>query len=131
MNIAGLQRSLLWIGAAGTAVLIAVGTAKVFASGPLPLPLFFAISFVAAWMLSPYWGAFDQQRQAAETPLEALIGLAASMLVVALGAYAYLTGWVFYRGPTRMTGQGMLALIIPLLQWVILATASGLRWLNR
>ena len=82
-------------------------------------------------MLSPYWGVFHQLRRPSGTQAEAYVLLAASVLVVALGAYAYLYGWVFYTGPTRATGQGMLALIVPLYQWVIVGVAAGMRWLVR
>jgi hypothetical protein len=129
--MAGFQRFLLWAAAVGTLLLTIAGAAMgLAATGPPPIPVIFFFIVAAVWMLSPYWGALNQQRGAA-TPAEAIVVLAASVLVVALGAYAYLAGWVFYEGPTRATGQGMLALIIPLYQWVILGIAFGLRWVVR
>jgi hypothetical protein len=128
--MAGLQRFMLWVGAVGTLLLIAVGTVRTLASsGPPPLSVAFFLVVVAIWMLSPYWGVSYQQRRGPGAPAEAAVSLAALVLVVSLGAYAYLAGWVFYEGPTRTTGQGMLA--VTLYQWVILGIASGLRWAVR
>ena len=132
MTMTDVQRMLLWTGAAGTLVLILViaglGLSR---SGPPPLAVGLGAPVIALLMLSPYWGAFHQLRRPSGTQAEGYVLLAASVLVVALGAYAYLYGWVFYTGPTRATGQGMLALIVPLYQWVIVVVAAGMRWLVR
>ena len=132
MVITVVQRALLWTGAGGTLVLILVGAGTALSrSAPPPFQILLTGAGMALWMLSPYWGAFKQQRQPPRTQAEAGVRLAGLVLVVALGAYAYLSGWVFYTGPTRATGQGMLALIVPLYQWIILGIASGLRWIVR
>ena len=132
MTITDVQRTLLWTGSTGTLVLVLVIAGRGLSqSGPPPLAIALGAPVIVILMLSPYWGIFRQLRRPSGTQAEAYVLLAASVLVVALGAYAYLAGWVFYTGPTRTTGQGMLAVIVPLYQWVIVGVAAGLRWMVR
>ena len=130
MTLSRLLTWIVWIGATGTVLLIVtIMTMILTASGPPPtLPTALFVVVIVAWMLSPFWGEIRQQRQRTRTPAEGVVALIALVLMIAMGAHAYLTGWVFYNGPTRTTGQGMLAVLVPLFQWAILAGAAILQW---
>lgn len=121
--IARLERMFLWLGAAGTLLLIALILWRGGRNG-----ISAVVVGLALWMLSPYLGVLHQRRSPATTAREQAISLVIVMLIVAYGGYAYLSGWVFYRGPTRSTAQGMIAVLVPMYQWAALAIGATRRW---
>lgn len=139
ITIRGLQRTLLWIGAGITLAVVLVSTYKTGYNllrearswNSTWLKMLFACAFMAIWMLAPYLAAFRMQRKSAETRAEAGVLLVSFLLIAALGAYAYLPGFVFYTGRPSPTGQAFLVVVVPLCQGVILAITWVLRWVVR
>ena len=128
LTLARVRRVLLWLGAGGTFLLIAVLMTKLIASGGLPsLWNTTLLLMVAIFMLSPFQGVMHTRR--ADLPQsEAVVEVIALALAVAVGAYVYLADWVFYNGPTRATGQGMVAVMVPMLQWGIVGLSAIVMW---
>ena len=128
MPLARARQILLWAGGGGTFLLIAVLMTKLIASGGLrSFRNTTLLLMIAIFMLSPFRGMMHTRRADLPQP-EAVVEVIAMALVVAVGAYAYLAYWVFYNGPTRATGQGVVAVMVPILQWGIVGLSAIVMW---
>jgi len=124
-----LQTVVLLAGVGGTLVCIAFLFAR-SSAGNVTVVLR-GTAMASLWALSPYWDMRRQQRRSSPARAEQAVLLAASSLVVALGAGAYLPAFLLYTGPRRITGSAVLLLVIPVYQWLILGAAHGVRSILR
>lgn len=112
-----LLYALLYTGAGGTLLLVLVGIGRVGSYIILP----------GYWMLSPYLGASILVGQRPRTRGEGLILILALVLLIALGANAYLASYTFVGGRLHPSAEAVTLIVIPMVQWVVLGLAALLR----
>jgi hypothetical protein len=122
-------RFVLYGGAAGTVVLVVMGCFRalqrlVERDALVEAPIVIAMWLpIAAWMLSPYWGALKLQRRAMPLRITTIISVLAAVLVCAVGANSFLVTSAFVGGRARPTADGVTIMFAPGLQWLVVGIA--------
>ena len=126
------MRILIYVGAAGTLMLVMNGAAMALGRMALrgvPAELVIIVpawGLLGTWVLVPYWGALWLQRFGSATRGERVLVVCAVLVLIALGANSFLATSAFVGGRPHPTADGITILLIPILQWVVLGGAGML-----
>lgn len=138
MTVRAWHDGVLWVGLGGTVVLVLAGfrmlLSRVWAASITQvLEVGVASPFLGAWVLSPLLWVARPRGASPGSRGGDLTSLLAVTLVVGLGAYAYLPEFlllpVVFDAELGLDSL-LLALIVPAGQWVILAAAGIVRFLQ-
>lgn len=119
-----------YVGAAGTLSLALMGALRSMgniARRHAPAELLIVLPFwllVAAWVLAPYVGVRTLHESGTRSTGRAMIAGFTVLLVIALGANAFLATSAFVGGPAHPTADGMTLIFVPVLQWIVLGVAA-------
>ncbi len=127
---------MLWVGLAGSFVFVLAGTwmliSRVWSlSFTQTLEVAVAAPFLALWVLSPIVWAARPRAEAPESRHDTVISFLAALLLVGIGAYAYIAEFVvrlMVFDIDLQVSSLLLVLKVPALQWAVLGIAGGLRW---
>ncbi len=128
-GLAGIQRALIFAGAGGSICLVLAGFGRVLFNdriGGDPLLLIIILPLwilVGGWLLWPYRGAWKLQRRS-RTRAEGVVLILALLLMIALAANSFLATSAFVGGKLHPTADGVTIILIPMVQWVMLALAD-------
>jgi hypothetical protein len=130
-------RLLIYLGAAGTLILVLNGVGDVLgrlsrrsalSELVVVVPLW---ALLGVWILSPYWGALRLQRFGSATRGEGVLVVCAVLALIALAANSFLVTSAFVGGRPHPTADGVTIVLIPIAQWVVLGGAGLLLRLGR
>lgn len=130
-------RLLIYVGAAGTLIFVlngaAAGLSRLSQRGAMDelmviIPLW---ALIGVWMLSPYWGALVLHRRRTTTRGDGVVVGIVVLAIIALGANSFLATSAFVGGKPHPTADGTTIVLIPSVQWVVLAGAALLLRLGR
>ena len=122
-----IVRAIIFAGAAGTFILVAAGCLRSIVERDALAKLLVVIPLwllVAVWLLSPYWGALRLHRRGMPSRAKAVIVGLATALLIGLGANSFLVTAVFVGGHVHPTADGVTIVVVPILQWIVLGSAT-------